>query len=244
MRGGTATLRTLVFALGVACFFLFGLVVYRDDPAGNTGGFVRLSEQGQRGLGLWRDRNCHVCHQLFGMGGYLGPDLTHVSQRVDEDAFRQILRVGTGPMPPAALDAEGQSDIYAFLSEMGGAGQGHLASGGTPRSWQEVFAAGVRGGEVFTRLGCGQCHEPFRLGRLASPDLSRTVERLSRQEIEDGIRRGRGNMPSFGSIDQVSMNDLLDFLQSLNEQRESFAGARRDRATLPWWNYKKQAGAP
>lgn len=250
MLGGTITPRTLAYSVGVACFLFFGLLVYRDDPGSNPGGFVRLSERAQRGLGLWRDRNCHVCHQLYGMGGYLGPDLTHVSLRVDEDTFRQILRQGTGPMPPAALDVDGQSDIYAFLSEMGSAGQGHLISGGAALTWGEVFRTlaatrgELRGVGVFDKLGCGQCHEPLRLGRLASPDLSRTVERLSRQEIDAAIRRGRGNMPSFGFTDPGSMNDLLDLLQVLNEGRAKLAGSRKDRAPIPWWNYDKRSGVP
>ncbi len=117
MSRGLATPRALAFTLAAGCFVLLGLIVYRDDPESNPGGFTALSDRARQGFGLWRDQNCHVCHQLYGFGGYLGPDLTHVSQRVDLDTFTQILREGTGPMPPIPLDDDERGlKAYTYLN--------------------------------------------------------------------------------------------------------------------------------
>lgn len=29
------------------------------------------------GLRTWQEQNCQSCHQLYGLGGYMGPDLTN-----------------------------------------------------------------------------------------------------------------------------------------------------------------------
>ena len=71
--GARANGRVVAYALAVMSFFALGLVVYRDDP-GDPAAFTQLSPQGRDGYRLWREQNCHTCHQLYGFGGYLGPD--------------------------------------------------------------------------------------------------------------------------------------------------------------------------
>jgi len=45
-------------------------------------GTVSFSEKALQGQQLWQQNNCFSCHQIYGLGGYLGPDLTNVySQR-------------------------------------------------------------------------------------------------------------------------------------------------------------------
>ncbi len=230
-----------------------GLVVYRDDPAGNPQAFFELTPVGQAGLLRWRAQNCNVCHQLYGFGGYLGPDLTHVAERVDQASFLQILRAGTGPMPAFSLSDEEATELYAFLAEMGRSGQGHLSSGRSaavsPRAWDAIFtslaaeghAAGI---EVFERLECGTCHQPFRLGKIGAPDLSRTAERMSEAMMDAILRHGRGNMPFFG-LNNEQVAALCDLLRALNARRASLMPTAPRRPTVPWFNYERpDAAAP
>lgn len=39
---------------------------------------VRFTNQQFAGKALWQKNNCTACHQLYGLGGYLGPDLTTI----------------------------------------------------------------------------------------------------------------------------------------------------------------------
>lgn len=102
-----------VFALTAACFFALGIVVYRDDPEGDPSAFTELSSAARAGFMHWRAQNCLVCHQLYGFGGYLDPDLTHVAQRVDESNFLEILKKGTGPMSRVKMGEAEAKELYA-----------------------------------------------------------------------------------------------------------------------------------
>ena len=73
----------------VVCFIVQTTLVYsdrREQP---------LSEAALRGRGLYHDEACQVCHQMYGQGGFLGPDLTNAGSRVDASRlFRGVLLVG------------------------------------------------------------------------------------------------------------------------------------------------------
>ncbi len=242
---GRVTPRALAYGLAAASFFMLGVVVYRDDPESNPGGFTELSEKARAGRVHWREQNCNACHMLYGFGGYLGPDLTHVVRRVDEDMFKQIIHAGTGQMPAGMLEPEAAEKVYAFLSEMDTSGQGHMASAAEPPTWARVFEAlgpaSAPGVKVFETYGCGQCHEPFRLGHVGAPDMSRALERMSRDEADATLRRGRGNMPSFGSMTAPDMELLLNLMETLNERRAELSRRGGVRSKLTWFNYEPAA---
>lgn len=234
--------RVVAYSLAVACFFLFGVVVYRDDPAGDAGASFELTPAGIAGRVQWHRHNCVSCHQLYGFGGYLGPDLTHVASRVDEDQFLQILRAGTGPMPRIPMPEDSAKSLYRFLLEMDRSGQGHMATDRPPPTWDEVFASlksQAPGIDIFTRLECGRCHQPFRLGQLAAPDLTLTWGRMSALEIDALLRRGRGNMPFYG-LDNPRSEALRNLLQTLYRRRAELSRRPTSpRPALPWFNYQK-----
>jgi len=239
--------RPLAYALALCCFFALSFVVYRDDPVGNAQGFMQLSSAGTAGLRVWREQNCNTCHQLYGFGGYLGPDLTHVAQRVDEGTFRQIVRGGVGPMPAIALDDDSLSALYAFLSEMDASGQGHVATTQPSATWEQVFATlatrqpSLPGAAVFQENGCGQCHEPLRVGRTAAPDLTMAASRAHIATLEGVLRLGRGNMPAFGDLGDLAIEDLLDLLRALHEHRAALQPPPQPPPALDWFNYRRPA---
>lgn len=63
---------------------------------------------------LFQKYNCTACHQLYGLGGYLGPELTTtISQPGKGELFaRAILKTGTQRMPDFKLRDE---EIDAFI---------------------------------------------------------------------------------------------------------------------------------
>ena len=67
------------------------------------------------GWKTWQDKNCQSCHQLYGLGGYAGPDLTNTASLKGAVYMKAIIQHGTATMPnfqlkPAEVDA-----IVAFL---------------------------------------------------------------------------------------------------------------------------------
>jgi nitric oxide reductase subunit C len=64
------------------------------------------------GKQLYQQKNCQACHQIYGLGGYLGPELTTAySDRHRGEAFmRALLSAGGNRMPnfhfsPSQIDA-------------------------------------------------------------------------------------------------------------------------------------------
>ena len=65
---------------------------------------------------LYQKHNCTSCHQLYGLGGYLGPELTTIlSQPERENYSRAILKTGTQRMPDFHLKDDETDNIIEFL---------------------------------------------------------------------------------------------------------------------------------
>ena len=77
----------------VACFVIQSGLVYSDDLD------IVLSCDAVEGRKLSHDGACQVCHQLWGQGGFLGPDLTNAASRLDQTRFASLLTVRSGQMP-------------------------------------------------------------------------------------------------------------------------------------------------
>jgi nitric oxide reductase subunit C len=82
------------------------------------------NEPAARGKLLYQEHNCTACHQMHGLGGYLGPDLTHAWSRPGkgEAWCRAMLRSGNERMPAYAFDQSRERDILAFLAYVDTAG--------------------------------------------------------------------------------------------------------------------------
>lgn len=69
-----------------------------------------------KGKILWQSHNCSSCHQLYGLGGFLGPDLTTVISRKGEAYSKAIILTGTKRMPQYNLGDHEAEAITKFLS--------------------------------------------------------------------------------------------------------------------------------
>jgi nitric oxide reductase subunit C len=67
---------------------------------------------------IFQEKNCTACHQLFGLGGYLGPDLTTViSEKGKGELYvRAVLGYGMGRMPDFRFSAEEIDCLVSFLA--------------------------------------------------------------------------------------------------------------------------------
>lgn len=72
------------------------------------------------GLILFQQKACFYCHQINGQGGHVGPDLTHVANRLSEQ--HMIIRIVNGaenmPAYGASLNHDELTKIVAFLQTL------------------------------------------------------------------------------------------------------------------------------
>lgn len=98
-------------------YAIFNAVIYTNKP---DYGNVRLSPLAVKGETLWLRNNCNACHQLYGLGGYLGPDLTNVYSvsGKSEEVLKTFMISGVKSMPKFDFSDEEQNALLQFLKEV------------------------------------------------------------------------------------------------------------------------------
>jgi nitric oxide reductase subunit C len=252
-----STSKKILLGTLVACFAVQTLLVYTDEPTGP------LSESAIRGRRIFHGKACQVCHQFYGQGGFLGPDLTNAASRVDDHRLASLLTVGSGQMPAFGL-SEGQiADVRAFLVEMDrpdlGRGQLRLGDPATATTPQALFEVAVEGAapppparagfEAFRRGICSTCHFPFQTSPVGAPDLSTAVERLDEAGLRLVLTEGRplrGMPPPTPAFTEEEREQVLAYLRWLNTRRTELeeevgrraVGRSLDWGRLPWWEFR------
>ena len=90
-------------------FISFSLNLYTSLPVKN----YSLNRESVDGKLVWQKYNCNACHQIYGLGGYLGPDLTNVYSKRDTSFITVYLKNGTTTMPDFNLSS---NEIYSLLA--------------------------------------------------------------------------------------------------------------------------------
>ncbi len=127
-----------IFTLTCLCFLIQTFLTYSDYPE-NGRDFV-LNSKAKKGLRLWRKYSCAACHQLYGMGGFLGPDLTNVTQRLPESVLNHYLDQGGFKMPALNLKEDERQFVIEFLRSMNQTGQGTLVETEGDLPWYQYQA--------------------------------------------------------------------------------------------------------
>lgn len=246
-----------LLAVLVASFALQTALVYSDDTD------LVLSEAAVEGRRLYHHGACQVCHQLWGQGGFLGPDLTNAASRVDETRLASLLTVGSGQMPAFHFRPDQIAAVRAFLDEIDtpavGRGQLRLGDPAAGAGPQAAFEASVRaaspppeaaaGFETFRGGACSTCHYPFQTSIVGAPDLSTVVERLDEAALDQVLSEGRplkGMPPPMPSLDARQRAEVIAYFSWLDGNRPALmADARRraaerrvDWSRLPWWEFR------
>ncbi len=108
-------------------FCLTGLFVVQTFLTWSTSTAVpegkgTLNEQALRGRTLFNQFNCTACHQFYGLGGYMGPDLTNVTTDKSSEYAKALIMHGSGTMPNLGVTAEQADDLIAYLEAMAASG--------------------------------------------------------------------------------------------------------------------------
>jgi nitric oxide reductase subunit C len=115
--------RRLILAVFIAAFVVYTAYVYTSGT--ETPADVALTGPVKNGLTLFQANNCIACHQFYGLGGYLGPDLTNVISAPGKGAeyAKAILEDGTPGMPDFSFSAVEVDDLIQFLKFVNASGE-------------------------------------------------------------------------------------------------------------------------
>ncbi|MEZ4743535.1 MAG: cytochrome c [Bdellovibrionota bacterium] len=115
----TISSRFFMMLFLLSCFAMQSWFVY-SDPSGYQQ--PPLSPIAREGRGVWLANNCQSCHQFFGFGGFLGPDLSNRGHIFPPNALRKILKAGPGQMPSFDLsqkEAEALHHYFLAINKLG-----------------------------------------------------------------------------------------------------------------------------
>lgn len=78
---------------------------------------IALSPKAITGQNLWQRNNCWSCHQIYGLGGYLGPDLTNIYSNPNKgpDYISTFLNSGVQSMPVYNFSNSEKEAIIEYL---------------------------------------------------------------------------------------------------------------------------------
>lgn len=241
--------RKLLMAFLVLAYVLQTGIVYSDGTADQREALSPLALQGRR---LWHSHNCQACHQFYGFGGFLGPDLTNASSRLTRVRLDHILTRGSVPMPAFWMTAEEIDAIEAYLAAMDRTGVG-VARSHPPldqdKLWKilegTTMPLEARRGMALFRRQCTVCHVPFQstsLGLQTAPDLSTVIDRLTLEDIDETMRMGRpekGMPPTH--LDAHKRKRVQAFFAWMHGERGKLLPMIRgpvEASGLPWWTYR------
>ncbi len=243
--------RKLLMALLVTAYVVQTGIVYSDDTADQREALSPLALKGRQ---LWHSHNCQACHQFYGFGGFLGPDLTNAAGRLTRARLDQILTKGTLPMPAFWMSNQEIDAIEAYLAAMDRTGVG-VARNQPPldknKLWKVLEAhapsmpSAAQAGMTLFRRQCTVCHVPFQstsLGLQTAPDLSTVMDRLSAMAIDETMTQGRpskGMPPTF--LDEGKRKQVQAFFAWMHGERGRLLlqiRGSQESAGLPWWAYR------
>lgn len=109
----------ILVAISLLMAFLFYTVnIYVNLPSGRIYNYPEVA----RGKSVWQKYNCQACHQVYGLGGFLGPDLTNVYSKRGKDFIHAFLMSGSQVMPVFKITSEEMNDLSAFLRNIDSSG--------------------------------------------------------------------------------------------------------------------------
>jgi nitric oxide reductase subunit C len=238
----------------VAAFAIQTTLVYTDDTAEAT---EPLGEQALAGRAIWHENNCQTCHQIYGFGGFLGPDLTNAASRLTRERLDEILVSGSGQMPAFGFAPEQIDALQAFFAAVDRTGIGQARQAARRVDTERLAAVldecategtlseeAAFGRQVF-RARCTSCHQLFQatpLGPFLAPDLTNVLDRLPLDEVRRTIVEGRperGMIPP--ALPPEQLDAVLQFLTWMRAHRDDVAhraGVDGSEEELPWFEYR------
>lgn len=109
-KTGICVLLFAVFFFCVQTYFVY------SDATGYE--LLELSPIASKGREVWHKYNCQSCHQIYGFGGFLGPDLTNRGKIYTTNILRSLLAAGPRGMPSTYLTKQEALSLYSYFNEL------------------------------------------------------------------------------------------------------------------------------
>lgn len=106
--------KVLLATLLTTAFLCYSFYLYSSLPIQETG----YTSTVDKGKGLWQAHNCIACHQVYGLGGFLGPDLTNVYSQRGPEFITAFLKNGNLTMPAYQMNDEDIQAMLAYLQHL------------------------------------------------------------------------------------------------------------------------------
>ncbi|MBK6329022.1 MAG: cytochrome c [Bacteroidetes bacterium] len=109
----------IIITIGLFIIFTFYSIilytsVYKNDQSTN--------DTNHDGKLIWQKYNCGACHQIYGLGGYLGPDLTNEYAKRSEAFIIAFIKNGNNTMPQFDLTDQELHSLMQFLKLLDSSG--------------------------------------------------------------------------------------------------------------------------
>ena len=95
-------------------FVIYSLTIYTNGTEAPH--LPKMSAEAQLGQRLFQENNCIACHQIYGLGGYMGPDLTNTYSKKGAAYSRAFIDAGTARMPRLGLSADEVDALIAYMA--------------------------------------------------------------------------------------------------------------------------------
>ncbi len=106
--------KILLATLLTTAFLCYSFYLYSSLPIQETD----YTNSVDKGKGLWQAHNCIACHQVYGLGGFLGPDLTNVYSQRGPEFITAFLKNGNLTMPAYQMNDEDIQAMLAYLRHL------------------------------------------------------------------------------------------------------------------------------
>lgn len=110
-------MKVSIFAGLFVSYTLYSIIIYTKGTANDV--ILPAAEQAivNKGKALFQKYNCTSCHQLYGLGGYLGPELTTAwsDKNRGELYMKAFLKAGGPRMPNFQFTDEETDAILSYL---------------------------------------------------------------------------------------------------------------------------------
>jgi len=117
---------------------VYNFLIYTSKKEGT---YAVLNSESLLGQELWQSNNCWSCHQIYGLGGYLGPDLTNTYSHPNkgEAYIKAFLNSGVKSMPKFNFSEQEKDAIVAYLKHIDNTGYyPNFEANFNPNGWVDL----------------------------------------------------------------------------------------------------------